>query len=139
MPSVHFVVRGGLFVSCQDKNPARRRRAQALIAAAGREAMAAAGHSLFLDRVQVSATLFYLVLRPDPANVQKDILDALEGVVYANDRQVHAPITRAFNLSEVERVEDDPGGVNDELDFRRPFLHIYVTTEVDWTTAVVTK
>jgi len=60
---------------------------------------------MFKKDVQVAIFLFMPDRRTDPANIEKLLLDALQGIVYENDRQVRIHYCEAKIDKEYPRID----------------------------------
>jgi crossover junction endodeoxyribonuclease RusA len=73
-------------------------------------------------------TYYYIGAGPrlDGDNMIKPIQDALEGLVYVNDRQVHEPHARMINLDQAT-IPDVSPVLAEGLSLGEEFLHISIT------------
>lgn len=77
--------------------------------------------------VIVHITNYYTLSPPDVDNIIKPILDGIETVAYANDKQVYKVISEKFDISYVWRIKDLSELVEAGLEKSTELLHIVMT------------
>ncbi len=77
--------------------------------------------------VSVTITYFFVSDAPDVDNVPKPILDALNGLVFVDDRQVTDLLSRKRDLRNTLRIPNPPLPLLSYLGRMDPILHISVT------------
>ena len=118
MPTVEFefVVQGPPFsVNIAKKQPKKHRDWKNTVGNAARSQWAAeerVARVPTLLPVEVLITTFYTTIEIDVDNVIKPILDALKGIVYANDSQVYK-----VTSEKVKRVDEEA-----EIEMTNPLL-----------------
>lgn len=122
-----FVVDGPP-MSAQSHNPARLGDWKLRVAAAAAECWTG---SRFRGKVHVVVTYYHEgeTAHLDNDNMVKPILDALIGVVYADDRQATHIEARSVNLLAASRIPDTGAMVAKELKRAGEFLHIWIEEE----------
>ncbi len=81
--------------------------------------------------VSVKITYFFVGDAPDVDNIPKPILDALNGLVFVDDRQVTDLLSRKRDLRNTLRIPDPPPTLLSYLGHMMPILHISVTRAQD--------
>jgi crossover junction endodeoxyribonuclease RusA len=128
---VEFVVQGTP-LSLQSRNAATRDEWKLRITTAG-DLVLPAPH--FASQKRVAVTIYYLPaeeIQADLDNILKPILDALQGSVLVNDRQVDRIVVQRFELESTP----DLGASGSETLHRawsedRPLLYIRITDVVE--------
>ncbi len=130
MPSVEFIVRG-IPVSAQAKNTQIKQAYRTRVVHAAQAAMN--GGNPFDGRVQLDLKVFSADgTLPDGDNVIKLVQDALQGVVYGNDRQVRNTSIMIRSTGEPVQLVGVSPALAAELVTGDPIMYVRVTTDVDW-------
>lgn len=81
--------------------------------------------------VSVKITYFFVSDAPDVDNIPKPILDALNGLVFVDDRQVTDLLSRKRDLRRTLRIPNPPPPLLSYLGNMMPILHISITRAQD--------
>jgi hypothetical protein len=88
------------------------------------------GEPPFTGPVAVTITYFFGRVWFDVDNIPKPILDAMEGLVYANDRQIFDLLCRKRELDPNLRIRNASPMLSESLQAGGQFLHIIVANVV---------
>jgi crossover junction endodeoxyribonuclease RusA len=129
MPSVEFVV-SGMPVSSQAKDLALKAAYRRAVVEAAQVAMGT------LEPFATPVLIFLAIfgeggVRPDGDNVAKLVQDALQGIVYVNDRQIDDTIIRRRGVEEPIIVAGTPELLACTLARGASFMYVEVTTDVN--------
>jgi len=130
VPSVEFNV-DGIPVSYQSTNSLLRAGYRAKIQAEAGKAMA----GLRPWTVRVGLEMWILTVAdvaPENDNVLKLVRDALQGVVYVNDRQVHRDRVLRHDLQMPVTLPGLPDRLAALATRGQPFIYVRVNTDVPW-------
>ena len=119
---IEFVI-GGPAVSQQGRPAAKETWRQAVQEAA-RDRWAATGPAE--GSVAVTITYFFQEAAPDVDNIPKPILDALNGVVYADDEQVSDLLCRKRDLNADLLIRNPSADLMGYLREAMPVVHVQV-------------
>jgi len=89
-----------------------------------------AGTAPVADAVQITITYYYEGDSPDVDNIIKPIQDAMNGVVFVDDRQVQQTRSRRRPLNGSYQIKGASGVLLQGFAAGRDFLHIRVETSV---------
>ncbi|MER5644740.1 RusA family crossover junction endodeoxyribonuclease [Streptosporangium sp. NPDC002524] len=129
MPSVEFII-DGMPVSAQTKNDALKAAYCKKVARVAQNAMA--GSLPYVVPVRLDVKIFYVGgVKPDNDNVTKLLQDVFEGIIYANDRQIHDTVLMRRDIDEPFRMSGVSPLIAFALTGNTPFMYIRVTTEID--------
>ena len=84
------------------------------------------GDSPYDGPLEVTITYFYDTIPIDVDNLPKPILDALNGLVYEDDSQITALLSRKCPIGVNQSTENTSYILRDALDRREPFVHILI-------------
>lgn len=125
---VEFIVEGTA-ISLQNKGRRSLREWQTRVKAASLSALPEA--HLASDS-PIAVTLYYFpdaTMRGDVDNIVKPILDALNGHIYRNDRQVERVLVQKFEVGNIFGFSAPSGTLEETL--RRPKPNLYVRLSDD--------
>ena len=120
----------GMPVSLQAKKAANRERWKQRVSDA---ALDVRGTERWISEAPVAATILIFPesdMEGDIDNVVKPILDALCGVVYADDRQVDRILVQKFEPGRIRAFEAPSPGLADALERSPPVVYIRLDDDV---------
>lgn len=81
--------------------------------------------------ITVSITNYFTIAPPDVDNIIKPLLDAMETVVYVDDKQVRKVISEKVDLTNMASIHDPSPLLATSLEKYTEVLHIIVTWNVE--------
>jgi Holliday junction resolvase RusA-like endonuclease len=127
-----FVVEGpAVALKAHRRNPRRYRKWIMTVRAAARKQFPIGSRPTRSQDITVSITNYYTLAPPDVDNIIKPLLDAMETVVYVDDRQVRKVISEKVDLTKMPSIQDPSPLLATSLEKYTEVLHIIVTWNVE--------
>lgn len=132
MGDFEFVVEG-LAVSLRAKkvNPRRYQKWVRTVRTAAQKEFPSGSQPTRSKDITVTITNYYTIVSPDVDNIIKPLLDAMETVVYVDDKQVRKVISEKVDLTRMASIHDPSPLLATSLEKYSELLHIIVTWNVE--------
>ena len=132
MEVFEFVVKGPpVSLNAKKNNPKRYQKWIRTVRAAAQSQWPAGEPPTLSQNVVVSIMNYYTEAPPDVDNIIKPILDGLNTVVYADDRQVYRVCSERFDLFNVATIQNPSALLAEAVEQYTELLHVTATWEVE--------
>lgn len=132
MDDFEFVVEGpAVSLKAHKTNPRRYRKWIRTVRAAAQKERSRGSRPTRSQNITVSITNYYSLAPPDVDNIIKPLLDAMETVVYIDDKQVRKVISEKVDLTRMASIHDPSPLLATSLEKYTEVLHIIVNWNVE--------